>query len=101
MTINKLREKTLHLYKVLAEEIENGPNDKDFTDPRGGFVSPLLFSQHFINTELTGTNKEKALHIVSECSKLLELVNKEGWSENSITASNILVTKLRNLSWLE
>lgn len=72
----------MYIYNHLADEIKDGVNDENFTDPRGGFISPLMFAETFFNKELTGANKTQTISTLQECRELLTLFNVEGWSIN-------------------
>lgn len=96
-----IEEQTIYLYKHLAEQIEFGIGDiEDFTDGRGGFISPIVFVESFINRDLSGKNAEIANNLVSECKLLLTKVQECGWSNEQKQSAEKLILKLKKQKWV-
>lgn len=101
-----VEDQTIYLYNHLADNIEWGIRDADidsesFTDPRGGFISPLMWVEKHVEAELSDKNLEAADALLLECRELLNTVSTDGWTSDQVEIAKSLITKLRNQKWYE
>ncbi|MBU2713887.1 hypothetical protein [Zooshikella harenae] len=104
MKRKELEELTLYLYNDLSKNIENGLNNSKlnidiFTDPRGGFIARLIWSEYYIKNHLTGKNHETAYKLLTDCYALLKEVKNKGWTTDTKSQAKTLVAKLKNQKW--
>lgn len=96
-----IEEQVEYLYKHLAEQIQYGFGDlEDFTDGRGGFISPIVFVESFIERDLIAENAKMATQLIGECRSLLCGVQEHGWSDTQKEIAQVLINRLMEQQWI-
>ena len=87
------------VFDKIANDLRKGRYDQFFTDPRGGFLTSIVWCEASIKEGDWSAYKKQVEVYCANCRDLLALVEKDGWTKDVRQKARELAERIENTQW--